>query len=262
MKEEKTGRVMSAHQPNFLPYLGFFDKMMQSDIFIIRDECQFCKRDYHHRNRIKIQGTNGNKEPNWTWLTIPVGKEEIDLKDVAIKNEVKQKNVPWNVFMARQIKSSYEKTLFFKEYYPKLENILLSKNERLIDLTMDVVNFLKDSFKINTEIVYATQLPGYTKTFNASVDLANLTKAVDADIYLSGSGGKTYLGLEPFEKQGIEVRFQEYNHPIYPQRFEGFAPYMAAIDALFNAGPGIFKTRSNKEDKKEENKKELQMQQA
>jgi len=103
-----------------------------------------------------------------------------------------------------------------------------------------LIRGIVDSFKIDTEVVYATEIPGYSKTYNASVDLANLTKAVDADAYLSGSGGKDYLDLTPFKEGGIEVRFQEYHHPGYPQRFPGFAPYMGAIDALFNVGPGIF----------------------
>lgn len=255
-------KVMSAHQPNFLPYLGFFDKMIKSDVFIIRDECQFCKRDYHHRNRIRIDGKDEQGNPQCKWLTVPVEKEEKDLKDVMIKNNVQQKNVPWNVFMARQIKSNYEKTPFFKNYYPEIEKLLLSRKERLIDLSMDIIDFLKDSFKINTEIVYASKLIGYKKTFIASLDLANLTREVNAGIYLSGSGGKNYLNLEHFEKEGIEVRFQEFHHPTYPQRFPGFVPYMSAIDALFNAGPNILKTRSNKENNKEESKKELQIQQA
>src|SRR3989338_6913974 len=70
------GSVMAAHQPNFLPYLGFFDKMMSSDIFVIRDEVQFVERDFHHRNRIKIEGTDGTGAPRSKWLTVPVYKAE------------------------------------------------------------------------------------------------------------------------------------------------------------------------------------------
>ena len=61
-------RVMSAHQPNFLPYLGFFDKMMNSDVFVIRDEVDFIERDYHHRNRIRIDGKDAKGEPQLSYL--------------------------------------------------------------------------------------------------------------------------------------------------------------------------------------------------
>ena len=83
----------------------------------------------------------------------------------------------------------------------------------------------------------------YKKSFEASSDLANLTRAVGADVYLSGPGGRGYLNLEPFNEEGIEVRFQKFHHPEYTQRFPGFAPNMAAIDALFNAG-NIFSKES------------------
>ncbi len=75
---------MSAHQPNFLPYLGFFDKMMNSDVFVIRDEVDFVERDYHHRNRIRIDGKDANGEPQWKWLTIPVKKDPFYIKDIVI----------------------------------------------------------------------------------------------------------------------------------------------------------------------------------
>ena len=267
MEEEKTGRVMAAHQPNFLPYLGFFDKMMQSDVFVIRDECQFSEKEYHHRNKIRIDGKNKDDGgPNWDWLTVPIPRHEIDLKDIPIKNEVMVKNKPWNMKMASQIKINYEKAPFFKQYFPGLEKALLTRREMFVDLSMEVIFCLKEAFGLKAEIVMASKLPGYKKSENPVEDLANLSKIVEADVYLSGAGGKEYFKKYPtgaglFEKYGIEVRFQDYQHPVYPQRYWGFAPYMGAIDALFNVGPGILRTESKKEDKEEDSKAELQMQQ-
>lgn len=229
-------RVMSAHQPNFIPYLGFFDKMLKSDIFIIRDEVQFVERDWHHRNRIRIDGKDENGMPQSKWLTIPVKKENKDIKDIEIRNEVKYKNVLWNIYMLRQIKSNYETAPFFKKYFPRIEAIFLSKKDKLIELNIDIINFLKESFGIKTEILYASSINGCEETFNASTDLVKLCKYTQADIYLSGAGGKGYLDLEPFRKEGIEVIFQEFNHPSYKQVYLGFAPYMASIDALLNIG--------------------------
>ncbi|MDP3026587.1 MAG: WbqC family protein [Nanoarchaeota archaeon] len=264
-------KIMSAHQPNFLPYLGFFDKMMQSEVFVIRDECQFSEKEYHHRNKIRIDGKcKDGKDiggPNWKWLTVPIPHHEIDLKDIHIKNEKVENNKPWNAEMARIIKINYEKAPFFEQYFPGLEKALLTRREMLVDLSMDVIYCLKEAFGLKAEIVMASKLPGYQKSGNPVQDLANLSKIVEANVYLSGAGGKDYFKKYPvaaglFEKDGIEVRFQDYQHPTYPQRYLGFAPYLAAIDALFNVGPEILKAGSKKEDKKEESKRELQMQQA
>jgi hypothetical protein len=78
--------------------------------------------------------------------------------------------------------------------------------------------------------------PEHYEKSNASEDLVAICKALGADVYLSGSGGRGYLDLEPFKREGIEVRFQDYQHPVYEQAFPGFLPNMSAIDALFCLG--------------------------
>jgi hypothetical protein len=67
----------------------------------------------------------------------------------------------------------------------------------------------------------------------------DLVSAIGGDIYLSGPMGKDYLDLQLFEEKKIHVTFQDFKHPIYPQQYNGFEPYMSAIDALLNAGPKV-----------------------
>lgn len=228
------GKVMSAHQPNFLPYLGFFDKMKKSDVFVIRDEVQFVERDYHHRNRIRIDGTS-DKKPQCKWIRVPVTKERKHIRHIMVRNEVKDKNIPWNIFILRQIRNNYETAPFFSAYHPELEAILRAKTEKLIDLNMEIIELLKGCFNINTEIVYASQLD-YKKTGDASEDLVRIAKALDADVYLSGAGGRAYLNHGLFSTAGVDLQFQSFTHPVYRQRYPGFIPNLAAIDALFNVG--------------------------
>lgn len=233
-------RVVSAHQPNFLPYLGFFDKMLQSDVFVIRDEVQFVERDYHHRNRIRIDSPPG-EDPQCKWIRVPVVKEQADLKDIRIKSDVKDKNVPWNIFMLRQIKSTYEKAPYFAKYFADLDLILRIQTERLIELNVAIISWLQSCFSIDTKVVYASEL-NYGKTGDPTADLVKIAEAVDANVYLSGSGGRAYLNQALFDARGVEVRFQSFDHPVYPQQYGGFVPNLAAIDALFNMG-NIFSGR-------------------
>jgi len=227
-------RVVSAHQPNFLPYLGFFDKMMRSDVFVIRDEVQFVERDYHHRNRIRINNPPG-EEPQCKWIRVPVVKEQADLKRIQIKGDVKDKNIPWNVFMLRQITSNYQAAPCFTQYYPELDLILRLQTAKLIDLNMAIITWLQNCFDINTEVVYASELD-YGETGDPSMDLVKITQAVGGNIYFSGSGGRAYLNQAYFAATGVHVWFQSFNHPVYRQQYEGFVPNLAAIDALFNVG--------------------------
>lgn len=227
-------RIVSAHQPNFLPYLGFFDKMLRSDVFVIRDEVQFVERDYHHRNRMRIDSPPG-EEPQCKWIRVPVVKEQADLKDVRIKNAVKDKNVPWNIFMLRQIRSAYETAPYFAKYFPELDLILRVQTARLIELNMAIIGWLQRCFGVNTELVYASEL-NYGKTGDPTADLAKIAEAVDANVYLSGSGGRSYLNQAVFDARGVQIRFQSFDHPVYQQQYAGFVPNLAAIDALFNVG--------------------------
>ncbi|MFH1073228.1 MAG: WbqC family protein [Nanoarchaeota archaeon] len=231
--------MMGAHQPNFLPYLGFFAKMRDSDIFVIRDEVLFVERDYHHRNRIRIAGVDCDGNPQWKWLTIPVEKRDAYLGEICIKTGSRVKNIPWNIHMLRQIRSSYETAPYFADHFPRLEEILSSGDELLIDLNMRIIAFLRDAFGLSTEVVRASALSGYEKSGDASTDLARISQATKAAVYLSGGGGRNYLNLIPFTQAGIEVAFQEFHHPTYAQCYLGFVPNLASIDALFNAGPGI-----------------------
>jgi hypothetical protein len=232
-------KILAAHQPNFMPYLGFFDKMKKVDIFVIRDEVQFTDSDYHHRNRIRVNGNDNYNNPKFKWLTVPVENQKEYIKDISIKKDTIIKKVPWNKRFIREIKINYRGTPFFEEFYPELEGILDNSDYKLLNLNIKIINFLKEAFGIKTEIVMASDLrlkPLKYQESDATTDLINICKKLDADVYVSGSGGKKYLKEELFGDEGIKLEFQEFHHPEYKQRFPGFIPNLAAIDILFCRG--------------------------
>ena len=237
--------VISAHQPNFIPYLGFFDKMKKSDIFVIRDDVLFSSNSdsFQHRNKIRINGNNNLENPQWKWLTLPIEKKSDLIKNIRIKrNTIKKKDEAWNVELLSSIKKNYGNSKFFNGYFPVFERIFDNSDETLLSLNMKIINFLKNVFGIKTKVVLASSLgieftSGEEK--NASEDLARICAALGGSVYLSGFGGKGYLDLEPFKKRGIKVIFQEYNHPVYEQNYPGFLPNLSSIDGLFCAGRKI-----------------------
>ena len=98
--------IIGIHQPNYLPYLGFFDKMMKSDIFVIYDDAQFEKGEFQHRNRIRIYH-------GWKWLTVPVEKKHIPINEIMIKNEVATwKGLKWADAHFKDIRDNYKIRLF------------------------------------------------------------------------------------------------------------------------------------------------------
>jgi len=218
--------IVGVHQPNYLPYLGFFDKMMKSDIFIIYDDAQFNKEDFQHRNRIRIYH-------GWKWLTVPVEKKHIPIKEIKIKNEVMIKNIKWSEAHFRDIRDNYKDTPYYPVYEKKLEDIYNDTYENLIELNMCLIDFLRTAFNIKTKLVFSSEF-GFTS--KSTQKLVDLVETLGGDVYLSGPKGKDYLDISLFEKKGIRVEFQDFKHPVYKQRYEGFIPNMSAIDALFNTG--------------------------
>jgi len=218
--------IIAIHQPNYLPYLGFFDKMMKSDVFVIYDDAQFNKEDFHNRNKIRIyQG--------WKWLTVPVEKKLVPINQIKIRNELKNKGLNWSDEHLRLIEDNYRDTQYYCKYKEELKTIYTSDLGKIIDLNMQLIHFLRHAFNINTKLIFSSDLDLSSK---GTQRLVEIVKTLDGDIYLSGEGGKNYLDVSLFTNKGIRVEFQKFNHPIYRQRYEGFILNLSAIDALFNIG--------------------------
>lgn len=139
--------IVSIHQPNYLPYLGFIDKMKKSDVFIICDDAQFNKEDFQHRNRIRIfQG--------WKWLTVPVEKRRFPINEIKINNETKWKDMCWNEVHLKEIEENYRDAQYFSSYENEIRKIYTNKYDLLINLNMDLIYFLKKAFDISADIVF------------------------------------------------------------------------------------------------------------
>ena len=218
--------IIAVHQPNYLPYIGFFDKMKRADIFVIYDDAQFNKEDFQHRNRIRIYH-------GWKYLTVPVEKKHIPIKDIKIRNECMTKGRTWQETHLKGIRDSYKDTPYYRSYEDRLETIYATKHDKLVDVNMEIIHFLKDAFDIETKITFTSEL-GFKS--RSTERLIEITGALDGAVYLSGPAGRDYLDVSLFERSGISVEFQDFKHPVYKQRYGGFIPNLSAIDALFNMG--------------------------
>ena len=219
--------IVTIHQPNYLPYLGFFDKMKKADIMVIHDDAQFSRQDFQHRNRIRIR--NG-----WTWLTVPVQKAEIPINEIKIKNELRIGGKPkWSDAHFILIKNNYIKTQYYRTYEDEIKKIFEKKYDKLVDLNMELIKFLIKAFDIDIKIVYSSEFGFKSKSTQKSIDTV---EALGGDVYLSGPMGCNYLDVTLFEESAIKLELQNFKHPVYKQRYENFVPNLSAIDALFNVG--------------------------
>lgn len=216
--------IISVHQPQYIPWLGYFHKILDSDAFVFLENVQYKKREFQNRNKVRTK--NG-----FIWLTVPViskGRYYQRIKDVEIDN-----TKPWQRKHWEGIKFNYSGAEFFNDYARFFERLYNEKWNRLLDLNVEIVKFFLDCFRIKTPLYFEDTL---NVSGEGTERIIGICKGLGAKKYLSGTGGKGYLDEDLFEKNGIELLYQNFTHPEYKQAYDGFVPNLSAIDLLFNCG--------------------------
>lgn len=218
---------VTIHQPEHLPWIGFFNKMSKCDVFVILDNVQYRKNYFQNRN--KIMGANGPQ-----WLTVPVvnkGHMEKTIMDIEIACE---KNLSWKKKYYNSIYYSYKKYPYFSEHITFFENLLKKNHTKLSDFNIEIILYLANFLDINPVFIKASELE--VEGSNSSLIL-NICKSIGATTYISGPSGRDYLNVKEFEDDNIEVIFNDYVHPVYPQKDTSeFVPFLSTFDLLFNVG--------------------------
>lgn len=215
--------VFSGHQPNFIPYMGFFYKMFKSDIFVIDDDVQFSKGGWHNYNYIKV-GKDRHR------ITVPVSFKHGDLINEVIIDYTRN----WQMKMLKTLKMNYSKAMFFDEVYEFFSWHILSSPMCLVDLNVKMLIEIKERFGIETKVLIASKdIP--TDKKNNDRNVFQCLK-VGSNIYYSGIGGKEYNDLLLYKKNGIKVVYTDYKPVEYKQQKWNFIPNLSVLDYLFNEG--------------------------
>ena len=206
------------------------------DVFVLLDNVPYSRNDFQNRNKIRTGGTS----TGWCWLTVPVltkGRFGQKLNEV----EINAADKTWSRGCWKSINYSYGRARHF-EKYEGFVNELYNKTswDSLLALNIHIIKFLKQAFEIDRQIKLASEI---CETGSGSELLLRICQKLGADEYISGRVGKDYLDEALFDQQGIEVTYQSFRHPEYPQAYKPFIPNLSAIDLLFNCGDearGIF----------------------
>lgn len=216
-------KTVVIHQPDFIPYLGFFHRFLNADLFVVQDAVQFSKRGWTHRDKIKTQA-------GATWLSLHLRKHS---HTTPINEILLSDSTCWREEHLKALTESYKRAPFFEEIYLPLRNTYENISPEMSVFNMKIIELLMDFFDVRLPYVYASKL----KASGSSNELliAQL-KEVEATHYLSGIGARDYMQLNKFAQAGIEVIWQQFTHPVYPQKFGAFLPDLSSLDLLFNCG--------------------------
>lgn len=224
--------IVAAHQPNYLPWLGYFDRIRRAQLFILLDHVQFERQNFQNRTKIKAAGAP-------RWITVPVHQKsrgELILEKLVCNGADEREH--WGRKTYLLLEQNYAKAPHFKDYAPGLKEIYVVRRwEKLIDLNIALLKFCLDALSIKTPLIRSSEL----KVSGAKSELVlNMCLAAKAKSYIAGMGAsRHYLDLEAFKRSGVDVVWQEFKHPPYPQAPSGspHVPGLSVLDLLFNCGP-------------------------
>jgi hypothetical protein len=216
---------LGAHQPQYLPWLGFFDKMDRVDRFVLLDTVQYKKNEWQNRNRIR--SANG-----WQWITVPVHHRF----PMMIREVTLDESSPWRRKHREALRIHHARSPFRDTVLPALEALLHEPFASLAALNIRTVRLLAEFLGVRTPITLASEVPGLPQ--GADERIIALCRHFGATDYLAGQGGADYMDLDAYTRAGVRVAFQSFHHPVHPQAYPGFEPNLSAIDLLSNCGPG------------------------
>ena len=203
--------IVAIHQPNFAPWLGFFGKMASADVFVYLDDAQYSKNSY--TNRVRIRGEK--------WLTVPVvGRlgqriDEVRVADGKFANRLRG-----------QLQAAYRKSAVISDFLECLDE---GGPEHLVDINLRSIDFIRSRLGIATPTVRSSQL---SVSGTSTERLVEIATSLNADVYLSGSGGANYQEESTFAKAGIELRYVDFDHPRYQWGDSEFTPGLSSLDYL------------------------------
>lgn len=223
-----SSNIISIHQPNFLPWIGYFYKIIKSDIFVILDDVQYTKNSFINRNKIKTP--DGEQ-----WLTIPVkhsGNFGSLIKDTEIDS-------PERTFKKVQgtLTANYKKAKYFDNIFTLLETCFQDKTNLSI-LNENLIKSICNYLKIGTKILKSSEI--LQTNLHSTDKLLHICKELGGSSYLAGFGSRKYQESQKFEQAEIICDVYDFAHPTYPQLWRDFIPNLSVIDLLFNCGPSSY----------------------
>ena len=216
--------IVTIHQPNFFPWLGYFDKINQADQFVIIDEVKFIKGSYC--NRAKIKNNVGQE----VWLTIPVHYKEGNTFNETMPSADKK----WQNKAVNLLKASYVNAPFYKKYHDEIVDLVCANPENIATMNIEAIKWVCKILKIHTPI----HLQSFFKEdFGRKNDLnLNIVKKMRGSVYLSGNGAKKYNDESLFIEHDVVLEYHSFTHPKYDQVNGDFISGLSILDVLFNKG--------------------------
>jgi len=217
-------KTVVVHQPDFLPHLAFFHRFLSADCYIALDNVQFVHSNRGWTHRDKIKTPRGAQ-----WITVSVKRAS---RDAAI-NTIELSDTDWRADNLNLLRQNYRQAPYFEEIIAELEGLYATQCTLLVDFTLASIRMLMRLMDTPIPIILASTL---SPSGSKNELLVDLIRKVEGTHYLSGVGARDYFDPVPYAAADIDVRWQEFRHPVYPQLHGEMVPFLSSVDVLFNCG--------------------------
>lgn len=221
-------KVVAIHQPNFFPWLGYFDKLAKADVFIFLDDVQFSKTGGTWTNRVKLL-LSGEAQ----WVTAAIDRNYSGVRTI---NEMEFLSLPdWRRKTLATLKMSYARHPYFVEVMEVIEPLIRNPETKAALYNGEAIRTLARHLRLDeTKIQSSSQLE---KLGSSNELLVSLTQSVGGAVYLCGGGADGYQEEALFAQNSVQLVHQKFVHPTYPQKHSrDFVPGLSVIDAAMNLG--------------------------
>jgi len=221
-------KIVAIHQPNFFPWLGYFDKIIHSDVFIFLDHVQFPKKGGTWSNRVMLM-VGGDAR----WVTAPIVRNYNGVR--AIRDMEFQENIQWRDNILKTIINNYSKAPFYKDVINFIKPLVLNKENNLSEYNTSAILTIAQRIGITIDKFCWSSKLSHVGTSNEM--LISLTRSMEGDTYMCGGGSNGYQDEEIFRNLEVKLLYQNFIHPVYPQKsVNAFIPGLSIIDAVMNVG--------------------------
>ncbi len=229
--------LVTIHQPDFMPWFGFFNKISKADLWVVLDHVINNPRDATYLRRVKII-VNGHPH----WLSIPLKKPiEKGVLGIPINQMTFNNQCGRMANCLETVRRAYKKSYNYEKYKSLTEDYFLSNQSLLMVRNMDFIIKVFEILSIKTKIVYSSSL---NICGSRNQLLLNILKEVGAKKYLCGTGAYGYQDDNLFHEEGIQVEynsfeFPKYKHLLTQQQYQG----VSILDSLFQMDSNCLKEK-------------------
>ena len=216
--------IIAIHQPNYMPWIGYFSKIKSSNHFVFLDDAQYSKNNYI--NRVKVLSPSGFGK----WITIPVSYQYTDLirEVVAVDG--------WTKSHLDILRNYYSKHNMFDIVWPDIEKMYLTASSYKLLSEINIF-FIKSIMSLLSIHIDCSKSSDYKIKSMSDDRLIEIVKKNDSNgTYLSGKGGAKYQDVNKFKLNGIKVKYTQFIHPIYEQSPSSFIQGLSILDLVFSVG--------------------------